>query len=483
MNSKTLKKGCIVALIAYVVIAVLFYLIGGQQLRYRVIQKEMLNPSAVIGEITSDQVIEQPLSMEGDLLTELSLMAGTYQRTNTGVLRLEVLSTEGEVLATRDVDVSTLEDNAVFTVPFSPGVSIPGNRFVLRISAPEASAGNAIALYTGNTISASRYEVAAPIGEQDKMKLNGVAQEYMLCVDMTSCEVLAFGQYYWQIVSVVFVVLALVCVILYRKNERGQSSQILNIFIAMDRYHYLIKQLVGRDFKTKYKRSVLGIFWSFLNPLLTMLVQYIVFSTLFKSDIPNFALYLLIGIVCFNFFGEATNMSLMSIVGNTSLITKVYVPKYIYPLTRVMSSTINFLLALIPLFFVMLATGEPIRASILLLPLGIICLFCIALGIGMFLSSAMVFFRDTQFLWNVVSMLWMYATPIFYPESIIPAQFMTLYKMNPLYHVIRFIRSILIDGVSPDPKAYGLMILVSFIPLILGAVVFKKTQDKFVLNL
>ena len=102
MNSKTLKKGCIVALIAYVVIAVLFYLIGGQQLRYRVIQKEMLTPSAVIGEITSDQVIEQPLSMEGDLLTELSLMAGTYQRKNTGVLRLEVLSTEGEVLATRD---------------------------------------------------------------------------------------------------------------------------------------------------------------------------------------------------------------------------------------------------------------------------------------------------------------------------------------------------------------------------------------------
>lgn len=483
MNSKTLKKGCIVALIAYVVIAVLFYLIGGQQLRYRVIQKEMLNPSAVIGEITSDWVIEQPLSMEGDLLTELSLMAGTYQRTNTGVLRLEVLSTEGEVLATRDVDVSTLEDNAVFTVPFSPGVSIPGNRFVLRISAPEASAGNAIALYTGNTISASRYEVAAPIGEQDKMKLDGVAQEYMLCVDMTSCEVLAFGQYYWQIVSVVFVVLALVCVILYRKNERGQSSQILNIFIAMDRYHYLIKQLVGRDFKTKYKRSVLGIFWSFLNPLLTMLVQYIIFSTLFKSDIPNFAVYLLIGIVCYSFFSEATTMALGAIVSNAPLITKVYVPKYIYPLTRVMSSTINFLLSMIPLSVVLLITRTPIRPSLLLLPFGVVCLFMLCLGMGMFLATSMVFFRDTQFLWGVVSMLWMYATPIFYPETIIAEEIMPIYKCNPLYHVVRFIRIIMIDGVSPEPKAFMWCFLTCAIPLLIGAIVFKKNQDKFILNL
>ena len=176
-------------------------------------------------------------------------------------------------------------------------------------------------------------------------------------------------------------------------------------------------------------------------------------------------------------------MALLSIVGNASLITKVYMPKYIYPLTRAMSSTINFLLALIPLFLVMFVTREPLRISVLLLPVGIICLFCVALGIGMLLSSAMVFFRDTQFLWGVLSMLWMYVTPIFYPESIIPEEFLTLYKMNPLYHIVRFIRILLIDGVSPEPKAYAFMFLASIVPLLLGVIVFKKTQDRFVLNL
>lgn len=244
-----------------------------------------------------------------------------------------------------------------------------------------------------------------------------------------------------------------------------------------------MRQLISRDFKTKYKRSILGVFWSFLNPLLTMTVQYIIFSTLFKSDIPNFPLYLLTGIVCFNFFNEACTMSLSSIVGNASLITKVYVPKYIYPFSRTLSSGINLLLSLIPLFAVMLVTGTPIRPALLLLPFGLICLLALSLGIGMFLSTAMVFFRDTQFLWGVVSMLWLYATPIFYPESIIGDQFMILFKCNPLYHIIRFIRIILMDGVSPEPKAYALCLIASFVPLLIGAVVFKKNQDKFILNL
>ena len=111
------------------------------------------------------------------------------------------------------------------------------------------------------------------------------------------------------------------------------------------------------------------------------------------------------------------------------------------------------------------------------------CLVVFSLGLGILLSAAMVFFRDTQFLWGVVSMLWMYATPIFYPESIIPERFMLIYKMNPLYHIIRFIRTILINGVSPEPKAYVLALIASVVPLIIGITVFKRTQDRFVLNI
>lgn len=262
-----------------------------------------------------------------------------------------------------------------------------------------------------------------------------------------------------------------------------RNNVVTRLIDAFRRYNYLIRQLVSRDFKTKYKRSVLGVLWSFLNPLLTMTVQYIVFSTLFRGDIQNYPLYLLSGIVCFNFFNESTSMTLQAIVGNAALITKVYVPKYIYPLSRVLSSAINLLMSLIPLLLVMLLTRVPVRPAIVLLPVGLVCLFGFCLGVGMVLSTMMVFFRDTQFLWGVVSLLWMYATPIFYPESIIPEKFMLIYKCNPLYHIIRFIRIVLLQGVSPEPKAYALCLIASFVPLLVGVLVFKKNQDKFVLNL
>ena len=212
-----------------------------------------------------------------------------------------------------------------------------------------------------------------------------------------------------------------------------------------------------------------------------MMVQYVVFSTLFQSNIPNFPLYLLIGIVCFNFFNESTNMCLQSISGNAGLITKVYVPKYIYPVTRVLSSSINLLLSLIPLLLVMFITHTALRPQAILIVFGILCLEIFCLGMGLILASLMVFFRDTQFIWGVLVTILNFATPIFYPESLIPERFVTLYEMNPLYHVIRFIRIVLIDGVSPEPKAYFLCLIVVLVPLVVGILVFKKSQDKFIL--
>ena len=244
-----------------------------------------------------------------------------------------------------------------------------------------------------------------------------------------------------------------------------------------------MRQLVSRDFKTKYKRSVLGVIWSFLNPLLVMAVQYVVFSTLFRTNINNFPVYLLTGIVFFSFFIEASSMSLMSIVGNTALITKVYMPKYIYPVTRVLSSSINLMLSFLPLILVILLTGTAITPAFILLPFGIVCLILFSMGIGMALSASMVFFRDTQFLWNVLSMLWMYATPIFYPESIIPAKFAFLIRFNPLYHFIKFSRTVILTGVSPDPSAYLYCAVFALGMLAFGAVVFKKTQDRFILHI
>ncbi len=482
MNQKTLMKVCSVALVVYVLLAVAFYFICGDQLKFRDNTTDMLSANGVIGEITSDVVLSQKIDLSGDRLIGLTLYGATYERQNTGILRVELYS-DDKLIALSDVDVSGLADNALFYVPFNMEDISGVKTAELRISAPEGVSGNAVTLYVGNTYQAAHNQIDAGLGVDDLLLINGVASDIALCMSINTRDILSLGTYYWQIAFGFALILAVYFAWILRRYKQGKGSMFLNVIDAFYRYKYLIKQLVARDFKAKYKRSVLGILWSFLNPLLTMTVQYIVFSTLFKSDIPNFALYLLSGIVCFNFFNEATTMALSSIVGNASLITKVYVPKYIYPLTRVVSSTVNLLLALIPLFVVMILTGSPFTFSLLLVPLCVICLFAVALGIGLFLSSAMVFFRDTQFLWGVVSMLWMYATPIFYPESIIPEKFMTLYKCNPLYHIIRFLRIVLMDGLSPEPKAYLLMIIISFVPLIIGSVVFKKTQDRFVLNI
>ncbi|OCN00667.1 ABC transporter [Clostridium sp. W14A] len=256
---------------------------------------------------------------------------------------------------------------------------------------------------------------------------------------------------------------------------------LLNVLIAIRKYRFLIHQLVSRDFKTKYKRSLLGVFWSFLNPLLMMLVQYYVFSTVFKSDIEYYPVYLLTGIIMFNFFSEACSMALTSILSNASLITKVYVPKYIYPLTRTLSSLVNLLISLIPLFVVILCSGVPITKAFLLFPFALLCLAIFSLGLGMLLAAGMVFFRDVQFLWGVVSMIWMYATPIFYPVSILPSKFSFVLSINPLYYFLTFARTCIIGGISPEPIAYVQSFLFALGMLLIGVFTFKKTQDKFIL--
>ena len=131
----------------------------------------------------------------------------------------------------------------------------------------------------------------------------------------------------------------------------------------------------------------------------------------------------------------------------------------------------------------LLVTKTPIRPSIFLLPFPLLMLFAFSFGVGLILASMMVFFRDMQFLWGIFSMLLMYFTPVFYPETIIPAAFMTVYKLNPLYHVLRFIRSILMNGASLEPKAYLYCFVLCAIPFLIGVIVFRRNQDKFVLNI
>ena len=266
-------------------------------------------------------------------------------------------------------------------------------------------------------------------------------------------------------------------------SARRKSESVLQMARSVGKYKFLIKQMVSRDFRLKYKRSILGVLWSFLNPLLMMSVQYIVFSALFRFEIEKYPVYLLTGIVMFSFFSEASNLTMNSLISSDSLIKKVYVPKYIYPLSRTASSSINLIISMIPLLIVSLISGIRPTLSFLLIIVPIVCISVFSLGIGMLLSISMTFFRDTQYLWSVICMLWMYLTPIFYPVSILPDKVAWIIKINPLYYFIDFMRTCIIDGTSPGLDIYVACFAWSISAFILGTYVFIREQDKVILYL
>lgn len=255
-----------------------------------------------------------------------------------------------------------------------------------------------------------------------------------------------------------------------------------NVMANLKKYSFLLKQLVSRDFKVKYKRSVLGIVWSLLYPILTMAVMAIVFSNVFKMSTPgvNYLAYLLSGLVMFNYFSEASNLAMSSVVGNFSLINKIYIPKYIFPLSKCLFVGINFLLTLIPLYIVLLATGTGVNIYHVFLPYSFICLFMFTLGMGFILSAVSVFLRDMFYIYGIIVMLWTYLTPIMYDIKLISEQLQVILKLNPLYHYINFEREIILYGRIPQPFTWIVCLASSLIVLIIGVIVFRKTQDKFI---
>lgn len=255
-----------------------------------------------------------------------------------------------------------------------------------------------------------------------------------------------------------------------------------NIYTNFKKYKFLLQQLVSRDFKVKYKRSVLGIVWSLLYPVLMMIVMAIIFSNVFKFSTPgvNYLVYLLSGLVMFNYFSEASNLAMSSVVANFTLINKVYIPKYIFPLSKCLFVGINFLLTLIPLYAVILLTGTGINVYHLLLPYAFVCLFMFTLGMGFILATISVFLRDMFYIYSIVVMIWTYLTPIMYDINLISVQLQPLLKCNPLYHYINFARRIILYHEMPSAFTFAVCAITSILTLVVGLIVFKKNQDKFI---
>ncbi len=471
-----IKKPLVIVAAAYIVLVFLFYWLAGDQLHFRQSRGNLDLPAAEAGtvELTQGAVVEQVFKADIQRFQSVSVQWGTYYRPNAGTVTMELYSlADNSLVMSQSFDAAAISEGGLTTMsvdtPIETAYGVP---LLLRIYADSLPGGAVSPL-----MSVSAHE------DGFSLTVNGAPTDGVLCFSASGEDYIWTGLHYWKFAAGFGLLLALGIAFVWHRWKSGKHSYVVNALIAVQKYRFLIRQLVSRDFKTKYKRSVLGVFWSFLNPLMMMCVQYFVFSTIFKSDIPDYAVYLLIGIVSFNFFSEACGMSLTSILGNAGLITKVYVPKYIYPLTRVMSSVVNLSISLIPLILVSLVTGVQFKKSAVLALFFLACLVVFSLGLGLLLSASMVFFRDTQFLWGVFSMAWMYATPIFYPESILPEQFRFILTINPLYHFLKNTRMCILDGLSPEPFIYFQCFVIALAMLLVGALVFRKTQDRFVLYL
>lgn len=247
------------------------------------------------------------------------------------------------------------------------------------------------------------------------------------------------------------------------------------------KYFVFMKEVVKRDIKRKYYKSALGVLWTVLNPLLSMLVMTLVFSTLFKRNIDNFPIYLLSGQLIFNFISGASRQSLSAILSNAGYIRAIYIPKYIFVLSRVVEGLVDFLFSLIALLLVMFFTKAPFTLNMLMLPVLLVLVFMFTLGLSLILATYGTFFRDLHHLYGIFTMLWMWTSAIFYPLSIIPARYSFLFDLNPAIHYISIMRAICHEGVAPTEKSLIIATCYSILTLLFGISVFKSKENKFFL--
>lgn len=249
------------------------------------------------------------------------------------------------------------------------------------------------------------------------------------------------------------------------------------------KYQPLLNELIARDIKTKYRRSLLGVLWTILNPLLMMVVLSVVFSNLFRFDIEYFPVYLLSGQLIFNFFSESTTNAMSSIIANGPLIRKIYVPKYMFVLSRIFSSTINLLASFTALICVMLVMRVRLHYTVLLSVIPLILIVLFSLGAGLILAAITVKFRDVMHLYSVFTTALMYLTPVIYPMSILPSWLEKIVLLNPITNILMMFREFMIYGTFPSILSIVIGMVEVVIILVLGVYVFYKNQDEFILNI
>ena len=252
-----------------------------------------------------------------------------------------------------------------------------------------------------------------------------------------------------------------------------------NLFAKVKKNQFLFEELVKRDFKKKYKRTVLGMLWSILSPLLQLIVMAVVFTKFFGRNTEHYIIYLFSGNLIFSFFKESTTGGMHSLMSNAGIIKKINLPKYMFLLSKEVSSCINFALTLVIYFIFVVIDGIPFSFRFLMLIYPVVCLLIFNIGVGFILSALFVIFKDTQYLYDIFTQLLMYLSAIFYTVNIYPEKIQKLFYCNPVYVYITYFRRIIIDGVIPSVGVHCLCCGYAIAVFIIGALIYKKYNYKF----
>lgn len=251
------------------------------------------------------------------------------------------------------------------------------------------------------------------------------------------------------------------------------------MFLKLKKYRFLLEELVKRDFKHKYRGSVLGVGWSLLSPLLTLLVMKVVFTQFFGRAAPHYTTYLFAGILVFGFFSESSKGGMTALVGNAGIFTKVNVPKYVFLLSKNAQTLLNFALTLVVFFIFCILDGISFTWHFLLLVYPIVTLALFNIGLGLILSALYVFFRDMQYLWSVMTRLIMYGSAIFYMTDHFSPRMQLVFRCNPVYDHIAFIRKIVLSNATPELWEFALLAGFAALALFIGGLLYKRHNTEF----
>lgn len=249
--------------------------------------------------------------------------------------------------------------------------------------------------------------------------------------------------------------------------------------LVLIRYRDLLYQFVTSSIKTRYKRSVLGVVWTLLNPLLTMIILTLVFSQVFRITVANYPVYVLGGLVAWNFFSSTTSQAMVSMALGGNLLQRIYVPKSVFAVSAMGVGLVNLALSIIPLFLIAIFQRTPITPSVLVMPFAVLLLLFFSMGVGLILETAAVYFADMLPFYEVLLMLWMYCTPIIYPLEIIPERYQTIFKLNPMYHFVTLFRTPLYTGELPSVNEWLIAGAIAVLTLLIGAFVFTAKSNEY----